>query len=305
MKMENILVTGASGLLGRPVLKALSAMGSGKVTGTAYRRSAANLIQVDLADLQRLPEFLNRVQPDTIIHSAAERRPDVSQRDPAGTQRLNVGTTAAIAAWAAAHEAFMVYISTDYVFDGTNPPYRIDAPTHPLNSYGASKRAGEVAVLSACPECAILRVPILYGFVESLEESAVTGIAQSILDAGAGERVIAENWAVRHPTFTDDVADVLMQMLLHRAKNPDFKGIFHWSGNEAMTKYAMARVFAECLNFDADRIIPDNHPPAGAPRPQNSRLDTSVLTALGIGKHTPFRAAVPLILQDALNRINK
>jgi len=302
MKTKKILVTGASGLLGRPIFKALKAEKSWKVTGTAYSRPSESLVKVDLADLDNLPDFLDGVKPDIIIHSAAERRPDVSQQDPEGTQRLNVGTTAGIAEWAAANDAFLVYISSDYVFDGTIPPYNIDSLPNPLNSYGESKRAGEIAVLSACHEYAILRVPILYGYAESLDESAVTGVAQSILNAGERETVIAENWAVRHPTLTDDVADVIKQILIYKKEHPTFKGIFHWSGNEAMTKYEMARVFAQYLNFDESRIIPDNNPPAGAPRPRNSQLDTTALTSKGIQKYTPFRDAVPLILKDILSR---
>ncbi|MDD2598958.1 MAG: SDR family oxidoreductase [Kiritimatiellae bacterium] len=297
MKAKNILITGASGLLGRRILKSFNEVKAWKVTGTAHTRPAPELTQVDLADLEHLTDFLDKARPEIIIHSAAERRPDVSQRDPEGTQRLNVGTTAEIAAWAAEHDAFLVYISTDYVFDGTTPPYHVDSLPNPLNSYGESKRAGEVAVLSACEEYAILRVPILYGLAESLGESAVTAIAQSLLDAAGSTAVTVENWAVRHPTLTDDVADVLRQMVLYREEHPTFKGIFHWSGKEAMTKYEMALIFAEHLNFEKSRILPDNRPPAGAPRPKNSQLDTSSLTSIGIAKHTLFREALPRILQ--------
>ena len=300
MKAKNVLITGASGLLGRRIFRSFKEVKVWKVTGTAHTRPTPALVRVDLADLECLSAFLDKVQPEIIIHSAAERRPDVSQRDPEGTQRLNVGTTAEIAAWAAAHGAFLVYISTDYVFDGTTPPYYIDSLPNPLNSYGESKRAGEVAVLSACEEYAILRVPILYGLVESLGESAVMTIAQNLLDAGESGTVTEENWAVRHPTLTDDVADILRQMLFYREKHPTFKGIFHWSGNEAMTKYDMALIFAKYLNFEKGRILPDHRPPAGAPRPWNSQLDTSALTSIGIEKYTPFREAVPQILKGAL-----
>ena len=300
MKTKQILVTGASGLLGRPILKTLKDAGCWKVTGTAFRRPKKYLVKVDLADLDNLPEFLDSIKPEIIIHSAAERRPDVSQRDPEGTQRLNVGTTAKIAEWAATNDAFLIYISTDYVFDGTTPPYATDSPPNPINSYGESKRAGEIAVLSACHEYAILRVPILYGCVESLDESAVISVVKSILNAADGEQIKADNRAIRYPTLTDDIADVIKQMLLFKEGHPSFKGIFHWSGDEAMTKYEMAKVMAQYLNFDESRIIPDNAPPTGAPRPQNCQLNISELTRIGIEKQTPFKKAMPLILQNIL-----
>jgi S-adenosylmethionine synthetase len=302
MATKKILVTGASGLLGRPILKSLKEVSSWKVKGTAFSRAGEDLIKADLSDLDQLPDFLDDIKPDIIIHSAAERRPDVSQRDPEGTERLNVGTTAKIAEWAAANEAFIVYISSDYVFDGTTPPYTPDSLPNPLNSYGKSKLAGEIAVLSACHDCAILRVPVLYGKVEYIEESAALAIAGKIINADDGEQITAENWAIRYPTLTDDVADVIKQMLLYKETCPSFKGVFHWSGNEPMTKYEMAVAFAQYLHFDESRIIPDNNPPAGAPRPKNSQLETSSLTSKGIEKYTPFREAIPLILQDFLER---
>jgi len=93
----------------------------------------------------------------------------VSERDPEGTQRLNVDATSVIAHWAAQHDAFIIYLSTDYVFDGTCAPYRPDDTPHPLNTYGMSKLAGEGSVLTAGGPAAILRVPILYGQVETLK----------------------------------------------------------------------------------------------------------------------------------------
>ena len=286
--------------MGRPLLRTLKGVKTWKVTGTAFSRPGDNLVKVDLANLKNLPGFLDSIKPDVIVHSAAERRPDVSQRDPEGTRRLNVEATAAIAAWASANDAFMIYISTDYVFDGTTPPYSTDSPPNPINSYGESKRQGEIAVLSTCLENAILRVPILYGNVERLDESPVTSIAGNMLDASGSECIKVENWAIRYPTLTDDVAYVIREMLLHKEKHPSFKGIFHWSGNEAMTKYDMAKIFADYLNFDEARLTPVNSAPTGAPRPKNSQLDSSRLRSIGIERYTPFKDAIPIILKDVL-----
>ncbi len=300
MKRRHILVTGASGLLGRPVISALKAANAWSVTGTARSRVSGDLKQVDLTDLKALPAFLDATKPDIIIHSAAERRPDVSARDPQATRLLNVEATAAIAGWAAANGACLIYISTDYVFDGRHPPYREEAATNPLNDYGRSKLAGEAAVSALCPDYAVLRVPILYGAVESLEESAVTALAAELISARAERPLAFDNWAVRHPTLTDDVADVLRQMVRYAESHAPLRGVFHWSADEAMTKYAMACVMADCLGCDRARLVADNNPPQGTPRPQNSRLDTALLRSLGIGRQTAFRDAIPGILRRAI-----
>lgn len=301
MKAKRILITGASGLLGRPIMKALKTEKNWKVTGTAFSRDSGDLKRVDLSDIDNIGPFLDNLKPEIIIHSAAERRPDVSMKDPEGTRRLNVDATAAIAEWATTNSAYLIYISTDYVFDGTNPPYKVDSLPNPLNDYGRSKRAGELAVLSTCSDSAILRIPILYGDVEHLEESAVISLTRKLLDAESVEKITVENWAIRHPTLTDDVADVICQMLAYADDHATLKGIFHWSSNEAMTKYDMACIIADFIDFSRDRLLPDSNPPAGALRPQNSTLDTTELRIKGIGKQTPFKDAIPVILQRALS----
>ena len=298
----HILITGATGLLGRPVLRACAAVPAWRVTGASFRRTGPGLERADLSQTEQIPSFLDRLTPTVIIHSAAERRPDVSEKDPAGTQRLNVGATAALAQWAAAHRAFLIYISSDYVFDGTAAPYTPTSKTHPINGYGQSKLDGEHAVQAAGGDAAILRVPILYGEVETLDESPVTVLAKNMLSARPGERLAMEHWATRYPTHTGDVAAVLRQMVAHRLAHPDFSGIFHWSGSEPMTKYDMACSFAPLLSFDASLLVADPHPPAGAPRPKDCHLDSAALESLGIGQRTPFASAIPAILAPHLRR---
>jgi dTDP-4-dehydrorhamnose reductase len=298
-----ILITGATGLLGRPVLRACRAVPGWAVTGTAFRRAAPGLERVDLSQPEALPAFLDRLAPDVIIHSAAERRPDVSEKDPEGTRRLNVGSTAALAQWAAARGAFVIYISSDYVFDGTQPPYTPASPTCPINAYGLSKLDGEHAVQAAGGGAAILRVPILYGEVEELGESPVTVLAKNMLSARPGERLAMEHWATRYPTHTTDVAVVLRQMVERRLADANFKGVLHWSGSEPMTKYDMALAYAPLLGFDPARLVPDAAPPTGAPRPKDCHLDSSALERLGIGQRTPFADAFPAILAPHLRRV--
>ena len=300
--MQRILITGASGLLGRPILTECAAGKNWQVTGTAFSRVGQGLARVDLSAIDTIPAFLDTVRPDAIIHSAAERRPDVSEKDPAGTQRLNVDATAAIARWAKRNNAYLIYMSSDYVFDGTQAPYTPDSPTCPINTYGLSKLAGEHVIRDSGAMAALLRVPILYGAVEYLAESSVTVLVENMLKArGTGKKLPMDHWATRYPTLTDDVAVVVRQMLeYHFAKGP-LTGIYHWSGNEPMTKYDMALVFAQAIGFDPAQLVADATPPgSAAPRPKDCHLDSSVLDSLGMGRRTPFAVAAPRILKGFL-----
>lgn len=273
-----VLVTGASGLLGRAVCLELRACGY-DVVGTAFSRVGEGLVRVNMLEAGEIRDCVLGVRPHVVVHCAATRKPDVCEHDVELTERLNVAEAAAeVGAW-------VVHISTDYVFDGTRPPYGPDAQPNPLNAYGQSKLQSERAVLGVAADFCVLRVPILYGQVETLDESPVTVIAADLL---AGKCGGVDNWATRYPTHTADVAAVIWQLIEHRAADPAFGGICHWSGDEPFTKYGMAQVFCDILGVARESISPYDAPPPGAPRPKNSHLDCTRLESMGIGRRTPF-----------------
>ena len=180
--VHRVLITGASGLLGRAVMQKFSNSDSWNVLGVAHSRAGDNLKKVDLLDFDATKSLVEDFRPHVLIHCAAERRPDVVENQEELASKMNVGVTKVLAKAInalneelEAPEHFMLYISTDYVFDGTDPPYRpLDEP-NPLNKYGKSKLQGEKVMQFYHPDGGILRVPILYGKVEKLQESAVTG----------------------------------------------------------------------------------------------------------------------------------
>jgi len=297
LSAPSILVTGASGLLGRAILAAFrSDAAAWRVCGAGFSRAREGLVRLDLCDPVAVEACLESLRPRVVIHSAAERRPDVSERDPEATRRLNVEATARLARWCAAHGAWLLYLSTDYVFDGARPPYGVDAPTGPLNAYGRSKLAGEHAVRSETADAAVLRVPILYGPCESLAESSVTGIVPALLRATPAAPVRLDHWAVRYPTHTADIASVICQMTRRRLAGHPLAGVFHASGNEPHTKYTLGLLMARILGVAAAAVRPDDAPAPGAPRPQDAHLDTSRLDALGITARTPLEPALREIL---------
>ena len=103
----------------------------------------------------------------------------------------------------------LFFISTDYVFDGLTPPYAENAYTHPLNDYGFSKQQAEQAVLNY-PAHTVIRVPVLYGEVEFIEESALT-ITWAQLQQNT--QPVMDNWAIRYPTHVNDIAATIYDVL--------------------------------------------------------------------------------------------
>lgn len=287
---RRVLITGATGLLGRAVYKEFR-QNNWHALGCGFRRARPKFEQVNLLDSDAVHHIIYDFQPHVIVHCAAERRPDVVENQPDAAAQLNVDASGNLAKEAAAIGAFLIYISSDYVFDGTDPPYGEEDIPSPLNLYGKTKLEGEKAVLENNLGAAVLRIPVLYGEVEKLEESAVTVMFDKIQFSNKSANM--DHWQQRFPTHVKDVATVCRQLAEKRMLDPSIKGTFHWSGNEQMTKYEMACAIADAFNLPSSHLRPiTDSPVLGAQRPRNSQLDCSKLETLGIGQRTPFRIGI-------------
>lgn len=288
---HRVLVTGATGLLGRSVCREFQDHGW-LVIGTGFKRARPRLLRCDLTDEDAVRALLQEYTPDVIVHCAAERRPDVVDRHTEAAVNLNVHATGNLAKEAAACGAFFIYMSTDYVFDGRNPPYGEDDSPNPLNLYGRSKLEGERETLRHCPGAVVLRVPVLFGEVESVAESAVTSLWSKV---ETSESCTLDHCLQRFPTDTRDVAAVCRLLAERAAQDPSIRGVFHFSAKEQMTKYEMAVAMAQAFNLPSNHLIPLTEQPAGAAalRPINSQLNCSRLELLGLSvTPRPFATAI-------------
>lgn len=298
--MTRVLLTGASSLLGRAILKQLKNDSSlSDVLGLAFSRTAGGLRKVDLSNSEELQCVIDDFKPDFVVHSAAERRPDKVDGDREGTHNLNVSATSNICKMAANIGAPVLYISTDYVFDGDNAPYKTDAAPNPLNYYGQTKLEGEKEVLRTSSGNLVLRVPILYGEVEFVDESAVTTIFKCVKDST--KATAQDHYARRYPTHCEDVANVILQMIKKKIQDVDFCGIYHWSGSECFTKFEMAIAMATVFGLPHSHITPvTTPPPAGVKRPYDAHLDCEKLEKIGITANTPFNDGIKACLLNYL-----
>ncbi|MFB2685574.1 dTDP-4-dehydrorhamnose reductase family protein [Shewanella mangrovisoli] len=293
--MANIMVTGATGLLGRAVVKQLTAAGH-RVIATGFSRAEAGIHRLDLTQAAEVEAFIAREQPEVIVHCAAERRPDVSEHSPEHSLALNLSASQTLAEVAKAHQAWLLYISTDYVFDGTTPPYAEDAAPHPVNFYGESKLQGETFVLNTDSGFAVLSLPILYGEVTQLSESAVLVLINQLLDSRP-QRV--DHWAIRSPTSTADIANAIAKLIQRQADRADVSGIYHFSATQTMTKYQMLLSLGELLGIDTAHLLPEQTPMDSAKRPQDCTLSCGRLAALGIYSELDFKAGLSQALSQS------
>ncbi|KAF9010007.1 hypothetical protein BDQ17DRAFT_1397490 [Cyathus striatus] len=282
--MLKVVVTGASGVLGSAVAAALRSSQDPQfeVLALSHSRSGDSLVQLDLTNKDEVDKKFREFNPDWMIHCAAERRPDVAEKDPEGARNLNAEVPEHLALLSKSLNFTLVYISTDYVFDGTSPPYTPSSPTNPLQLYGESKRDGELAVLGVDgAKVVVLRVPVLYGPAPKNSDSAINILLDVVQDQ-SGKTYKMDHYATRYPTNVVDIANFLLR--LTKLKKP-LPLILHYSAEEPFTKYEICLVFAKILGLPHNHIIPDDQPPTGAgatSRPRDCHLYTRETEDLGV-----------------------
>ncbi|KAI2643187.1 NAD(P)-binding protein [Xylaria nigripes] len=301
MAAKTVLVTGATGLLGRQVLKAFE-RADWNVKGTGHSRAdGSTILKVDLAKPNEVETALDKIKPNVVIHCAANRFPDKCDQDPEGTRALNVTATESIASLCAARNILLIYISTDYVFPGKpgDAPYEASATPQPTNLYGQTKLDGELATLGVFERSnkqglgLVLRVPVLYGDAEVPAESAVNVLMDSVWKAQEPDaKIKMDHWALRYPTNTEDVGRVCHDVAVKYLNATDRSAlprILQFSSEDKFTKYEICQTFGEIMGLSIAAIEPNaegNDPNAAVQRPYDCHLSTAALKQLGIDVST-------------------
>jgi dTDP-4-dehydrorhamnose reductase len=279
--VKKLLITGASGMLGGAFMREADA--SWHVVGACHRAPCEGLLQLDFTKPDVVSRAVREGGFSHIVHCSAIRDPDYCLAHPEEMELANTGASRMVAEAAQATGAVLCYISSDYVFDGTQPPYReTDAPC-PINVYGKSKLAGEDAARSV-NEHVILRIPALYRTDLSDAGSVLTKFAGLLAD---GQTLTLDAETVRYYTLADDVAAAGLFLL-----DSGFRGVIHVSADESVTKSGFARLAAMALGYGPERVLDGPPPTSGDARPHNSRLDTTLYRSLGGPRMRPPSEAI-------------
>jgi len=281
-------------------VKVLVFGGTGQVGQELQRRAGGVTLEVrgrDEADFTApatCAGFVEATDADAVINAVAYTAVDRAEEEEALALKINATTPGLIARTAAARGLPLVYISTDYVFDGAGEaPFPPDHPTGPLNAYGRTKLAGEEAVRAASGAHAILRT----SWVVS---SHGANFVKTMLRLGA-ERdrlsIVADQ--IGGPTPAADIADLCLAAARQLVADPVRTGAYHVSGAPDVSWADFAReIFAQAeLNCEVAEI-PTADYPTPARRPLNSRLDNSATGAVfGLGR-PDWRVGLRTILDD-------
>lgn len=291
-----VFVTGVNGQLGYDTVKELLSRGHRVIgSGTAAEcRCACEYCRLDITDTVAVNAALMRIKPDAVIHCAAWTAVDAAEDEEnrGRVYAVNVDGTANIASACSALDCKLLYISTDYVFDGQgDEPWRPDCRTYaPLNVYGRSKLEGELAVASAVERFFIVRTAWVFGvngknFVRIMLELGKTHDSLRVVNDQIGT-----------PTYTPDLARLLANMI-----ESEKYGYYH-ATNEGgfISWYDFAVEIFRQAGYSVE-VIPVSTADYGlskAARPFNSRLDKGKLTQCGFVPLPDWKDALSRYLNE-------
>lgn len=259
-----VLVTGATGLLGKELVKKLSS--EFEVIGTSSK-------DFDITDLHAVRNFMSLQNPDFVVHCAAFTRVDECEKDRVKAFAVNTVGARNVALACAEGGVSLVFVSTDYVFSGKKGTLYIEADhPDPVNIYGKSKYLAEKLVISVNSKTAVLRVAWLYG---EGRETFVDNIVKKVLRS---ENVYAPVDMVSCPTYTVNLA-VQIAVFLKNFR----PGIYHAVDHGVISRYELARLICRLLGASEDLIKPVKARDIYfAPRPYFSGLYNLMLKAEGL-----------------------
>ena len=272
----NVLVTGVKGQLGHDVVNELEKRGHAAV--------GVDIQEMDITDSQAVRDVITRTAPDAVVHCAAYTAVDAAEDNVELCRRVNALGTENVAAVCRDLNCKLMYISTDYVFNGQGTrPWEPDDEREPLNVYGQTKYEGELAV-ETLEKYFIVRIAWVFG---------VNGknFIKTMLNLGkTHDSLTVVNDQIGSPTYTYDLARLLVDMI-----ETDKYGRYHATNQGLCTWYEFAcEIFRQAgLDVKVTPVTSDQYP-AKAKRPMNSRMDKSKLAENGF---QPLPA-----WQDALGR---
>jgi len=300
--MKTVLVTGSNGLLGQKLTDLYATKQDVKLiaTGRGENRhplkSGYTYEVMDITNREQVFEVIVKHKPDCIIHGAAMTNVDACELDPEACQLQNVKSTQNLVDAIADIDCHFVFVSTDFIFDGTSGPYKEDDEPNPLSIYGQSKLDGERYVQSNCKRWAIARTVLVYGLVADMSRSNIVLWARESLANKKAINVVDDQF--RSPTLAEDLATGCKLI-----ENQEAEGIFNISGKDQMSIYELVQRVANYFGLSMDTVskidsVSLNQP---AKRPPITGFDLSKSNAeLGYNPYS-FDEGIRIIYEQYTN----
>lgn len=239
---KKVLVIGASGLLGKQLIKNFSKQY--EVIGTYNNAKKDGLVHLDITDASEVKLLIEKENPEIVIICSAKTNVEKCELEPDDTMKINVDGVKNVVDNCKNRK--VVYISTDSVFDGTKEQYKEDDIPNPINIYSLSKLRGE-KIVQTLPDYLICRTARLYSY-DKKSTKFISVIINSLRD---GKPVKAPIDTSGNPTFVPELSSAILELI-----KKDKKGIYHVAGDEPLSFYQSALRIADVFGFDRSIIIP-------------------------------------------------
>lgn len=256
-------ITGGSGLLGERL--ATVANPDDELILSHNSNKTPDTVKCDITNHGETYETIMKYDPDVIIHAAAMTNVDLCEDEIDQAYKINADATGNLAKIADENNMKIIYVSTDFVFDGKKGNYKEDDATNPLGIYAKSKYDGEVQLKQNTDNYAIGRVSVLYGWHQ--RANFTTWVIDE-LRKGNSINIVTDQ--INSPTYADNAAEALLKL----AKS-DKTGVYHTAGNDLISRYDFTLKIAEAFNLDSGLINPITSDKfvQKAPRPRDSSLN--------------------------------
>lgn len=298
-----ILITGANGLLGQKLVALILNQGNHELIATArganrlpFDQQKYTYTPLDITDQAQVNSVIAEHQPDVVIHTAAMTNVDQCESEREGCWDLNVNAVQYIAEACEAHNAFLLHLSTDFIFDGEDGPYDEEAQANPISYYGESKLAAEHIITQSKLDWAIARTVLVYGIAHDMSRTNIVLWVKKSLEEGKEIKVVDDQ--LRSPTLAEDLAQGCLLIAEQKAK-----GIFNISGSDLLTPYEMAIKTAQFFNLSTSSMQKADSStftqPAKRP-PKTGLLIEKARTVLGYEPHS-FDEGIAIIAQQTAN----
>jgi len=289
-----LLVTGASGLFGSKLAETAFAAKLDVYSG--FSRDSVLFgfpVKFDVSDKNQVDSAFATVKPDFVVHAASLTDVDKCERDHSLAWKINVEGTKNVAEATARHGAFLVYISSDYVFGGEKGCYRENDTPDPINYYGLTKLRAEETAKKLVPYCCIARASVIYGASPAAGKVNFALWLLNKLRNGEKARIVTDQW--NSPTLNTNLADMVLEVVNRR-----LSGVFHLCGASRVSRYELALQIAETFGLEAELIerVDSSTLRLLARRPKDSSLDVSKATKLLKNKPLQLVDSLALLKQE-------
>ena len=286
-----ILVTGASGFVGNEFLKVLSGH---EVTGTGLSRARQGLLPLDLTDREQVRRTMVEISPEVVIHCAARPSADWCETHREQARSINLLPSVALAEECRRSRSKLVFLSTDYVFDGVCGPYCETDTTGPINVYGRLKLEAEEAIKRSTRNNIIVRTTNVYGFDPESKNFLMTMLPQ--LARGERVRVAADQFG--NPTAVGDLCTVVRELIENGCV-----GTFHVTGPDWINRAEWLRRAAGAFELDPELVagVPTCEMDQPAPRPKRSGLKSRLLDSAVSARPLDLEAGLRAMRRDWKN----